>query len=53
LRWNGQRFVADLNVSASADADLQSNSGDLEVQISTLYPAAGSRQSIQQQGSAG
>jgi hypothetical protein len=40
LRWNGQRFVTVLNASPPADADLQPDSGDLEVQISTLHPGA-------------
>lgn len=40
LRWNGQRFVTDPHSSPSADADTEPDSGDLEVQISTLHPAA-------------
>ncbi|HWR49189.1 MAG TPA: DUF6177 family protein [Pseudonocardiaceae bacterium] len=44
LRWNGLRFVTDLDAAPPADDNPQPGSGDLEVQISTLHPAVESRQ---------
>jgi hypothetical protein len=40
MRWNGARFVTDLN-SPAPDIDIpQAGSGDLELQITTLHPAS-------------
>jgi Family of unknown function (DUF6177) len=39
LRWNGLRFVTDLNAAPPAEDNPQPGSGDLEVQISTLHLA--------------
>ncbi|MBV9013019.1 MAG: hypothetical protein JO272_13395 [Pseudonocardiales bacterium] len=38
LRWNTQRFTTDLDAPPPTPPEAQPGSGDLEVQISTLYP---------------
>lgn len=40
MAWNGSRFAPDLDAATAAPADPVPGSGDIEVQIATLHPAA-------------